>query len=491
VSATPITEARVESLVDSVRVPHALPREAGRPLRASAPVLAALDGLMFVAGSLAAQYGAHHAGVTTVPARWLAVFAAVLFALLVGRGLYRRRLQTHLLDDARVILISLTLAAGSALALQTLLTGSGDGELFVREWAFLGVYLVAGRTALQWSLGNAHRAGLLLRPTLIVGHGRIGALVAKRLLSRPELGLQPVGFLDKDPLALDEARDLPVLGASWDLERVVEEHGIRQVVVAFSTAPDHVLLRLLRRCDSLGVDVAFVPRFYEAVGEEVTVEHLGGVSLVLPKRVDPRDWQFRIKYLADRVVAAMLLLICAPILAIAAVAVLLSSGHPVVFRQRRVGRDGQVFEMLKFRSMRQRSGEDMAFVLPDGLGPGGVEGVDRRTRVGRLLRATNIDELPQLFNVLKGEMSIVGPRPERPEFATRFASSVYRYGERHRVKAGITGWAQVHGLRGRTSIPDRAEWDNFYIENFSLWLDLKILLMTVATVGKSLIARPS
>jgi exopolysaccharide biosynthesis polyprenyl glycosylphosphotransferase len=282
-----------------------------------------------------------------------------------------------------------------------------------------------------------------------------------------------------------------VLGASWDLERVVEEHGIRQVVVAFSTAPDHVLLRLLRRCDSLGVDVAFVPRFYEAVGEEVTVEHLGGVSLVLPKRVDPRDWQFRIKYLADRVVAAMLLLICAPILAIAAVAVLLSSGHPVVFRQRRVGRDGQVFEMLKFRSMRQRSGEDMAFVLPDGLGPGGVEGVDRRTRVGRLLRATNIDELPQLFNVLKGEMSIVGPRPERPEFATRFASSVYRYGERHRVKAGITGWAQVHGLRGRTSIPDRAEWDNFYIENFSLWLDLKILLMTVATVGKSLIARPS
>ena len=132
--------------------------------------------------------------------------------------------------------------------------------------------------------------------------------------------------------------------------------------------------------------------------------------------------------------------------------------------------------------MRAIEDDTSTFILPDGLGPGGVEGADRRTPIGRLLRSTNIDELPQLLNVFKGEMSLVGPRPERPEFAGRFEETVYRYADRHRVKAGITGWAQVHGLRGRTSIADRAEWDNFYIENFSLWLDLKILLMTAATL---------
>jgi lipopolysaccharide/colanic/teichoic acid biosynthesis glycosyltransferase len=137
--------------------------------------------------------------------------------------------------------------------------------------------------------------------------------------------------------------------------------------------------------------------------------------------------------------------------------------------------------------MREPPADAPAFVLPEGLGPGGVEGVDRTTRVGRLLRATSIDELPQLINVARGEMSLVGPRPERPEFVGRFERSVYRYGDRHRVKAGITGWAQVHGLRGRTSIADRAEWDNFYIENFSLWLDVKILLLTAAAVVRMLL----
>jgi lipopolysaccharide/colanic/teichoic acid biosynthesis glycosyltransferase len=117
------------------------------------------------------------------------------------------------------------------------------------------------------------------------------------------------------------------------------------------------------------------------------------------------------------------------------------------------------------------------------VGPGGVEGEDRRTRVGSLLRASSIDELPQLLNVLRGDMTIVGPRPERPEFVSQFERNVYRYGDRHRVKSGITGWAQVHGLRGKTSITDRAEWDNFYIENFSLWLDLKIMLLTFAALG--------
>jgi lipopolysaccharide/colanic/teichoic acid biosynthesis glycosyltransferase len=159
-------------------------------------------------------------------------------------------------------------------------------------------------------------------------------------------------------------------------------------------------------------------------------------------------------------------------------------GRPIFFRQVRVGRDGVPFEILKFRSMKLPTREELeaqARAIAEGL-PGGVEGVDRRTKVGVFIRRTSLDELPQLLNVLRGEMSIVGPRPERPEFVSRFESSVYRYTDRHRVKAGITGWAQVHGLRGKTSIDDRAEWDNWYVENFSLWLDVKILLMTAAAI---------
>jgi exopolysaccharide biosynthesis polyprenyl glycosylphosphotransferase len=410
------------------------------------------------------------------------LFAAVLFPLLSARGLYKRRLQSHVLDDARVVLFALTLSATLVLSLQVLLEGSGDGALLAREWAFVGVYLIAGRTALQWSLGNACRAGRLVRPTLIVGRGRVGTLLAERLMTRPELGLAPVGFLDKDPLPLDNPGDLPVLGASWDIERVVAEHHVEQVVIAFSTAPDEVMLRLLRRCDELGVDVAFVPRFYEHVPEHVTVEHLGGLSLLVPGRVNTRNWQFIVKYAADRVVAAVLIALLAPLFIRPGLVLLVTTGRPIFFRQTRVGRDGKPFEMLKFRSMHTIGDDTSTFVLPDGLGPGGVEGADRRTPIGRLLRDTSIDELPQLLNVLRGEMSLVGPRPERPEFAGRFEETVYRYADRHRVKAGITGWAQVHGLRGRTSIADRAEWDNFYIENFSLWLDLKIVLMTAATL---------
>jgi lipopolysaccharide/colanic/teichoic acid biosynthesis glycosyltransferase len=164
------------------------------------------------------------------------------------------------------------------------------------------------------------------------------------------------------------------------------------------------------------------------------------------------------------------------------VLVRLSSPGPIFFRQPRVGRDGRVFDCLKFRTMREPTDSFADFKLKDGAAPGGVEGADRRTTIGRFLRSTSLDELPQLINVLKGEMSLVGPRPERPVFVELFDMQIRRYGERHRVRAGMTGWAQVHGLRGQTSIADRVEWDNYYIENWSLALDLKILLMTLPAV---------
>jgi lipopolysaccharide/colanic/teichoic acid biosynthesis glycosyltransferase len=197
----------------------------------------------------------------------------------------------------------------------------------------------------------------------------------------------------------------------------------------------------------------------------------------------PRSISYSVKYALDRLVAAALLLLLSPLLVAAALAVFLSLGRPILYRQARVGRDGRVFGMLKFRTMRPPdNSEDHVQEFVAERAPGGVEGTDRRTRVGTFLRTTSLDELVQLVNVLNGEMSMVGPRPERPEYVEYFASRVHRYDDRHRVKGGITGWAQIHRLRGQTSIQERVEWDNYYIENFSIWLDLKILLLTIPAI---------
>ena len=445
----------------------------------------ALDGGMLLAAVLASSLGSRAAGVDAAPAGWLALFAVLVVAACAVRGMYRPRLRADILDDLRGVVTSTSLAAMAVLTLRELFTEPADlSAQSLRPWAFATVYLAAGRVALHWSRALARRHGESLRPTLIIGAGRIGRLMAKRLQSQPGLGLKPIGFLDRDPMAAadDEIR-LPVLGASWDLERVVADYGVEQVIVTFSTAPHEVLLRLVQRCEELGVEVAFVPRLFERMSQRLTIDYLGGVPLVVARRPNPRGIQFGIKYAADRLLAAVLLILASPLIVGAALAVWLSLGRPLFFKQRRVGRDGREFEMLKFRTMRAPERDEGAeFELEEGTAPGGVEGVDRRTPVTTFLRRTSIDELPQLVNVLVGHMSIVGPRPERANYVRLFEESVYRYGDRHRVKSGITGWSQVNGLRGKTSLADRVEWDNYYIENWSLWLDFKILLLTFVSV---------
>jgi lipopolysaccharide/colanic/teichoic acid biosynthesis glycosyltransferase len=187
-----------------------------------------------------------------------------------------------------------------------------------------------------------------------------------------------------------------------------------------------------------------------------------------------------LKHTADRVVAALLLLAVGLLLLVIALLVKLTSSGPILFRQRRVGLGGHEFDVLKFRTM--RVSDTSEFVPATGMAPGGVEGADRRTAIGRYLRATSLDELPQLINVLRGDMSLVGPRPERPEFVALFAREIHRYTDRHRVKPGLTGWAQVNGLRGQTPIATRVEFDNHYIENWSLRFDLRVLLLTLPEV---------
>jgi lipopolysaccharide/colanic/teichoic acid biosynthesis glycosyltransferase len=250
-----------------------------------------------------------------------------------------------------------------------------------------------------------------------------------------------------------------------------------------SRVADRDQSRVADRDQSIVVD----PDWVELRRIERERDHRARIPLL---RVEPARLPVSLaaKHVGDRLVAVGVLLVLAPLLGAIALVIKLTMGSPILFRQTRIGVDGEEFEMFKFRTM-SNDGDTAVqgplqgrWNLPCGLAPGGVEGEDRRTRFGRLLRRRSLDELPQLINVLRGEMSLVGPRPERPEYVEKFISEIHRYGERHRVRTGITGLAQIRGLRGRTSLSDRIELDNYYIDNWSLWLDVKIMVRTVKVV---------
>jgi exopolysaccharide biosynthesis polyprenyl glycosylphosphotransferase len=464
----------------------------------------ALDSVMLVLAVIAAVAGAHAAHAST-DGEWLAYcFPLVVILLMHLRGMYRTRLRVLILDGIVPVVSAVSLAAMVFVA-AGIFTGiaKDPGPLSARLWLFGLVYVGAGRVLLAVTQRQARSRGALGRPTLIIGAGAVAAHVARRLEETPEYGLQPIGFLDDDPPPAVTVADrrAPVLGSPSDLRRIAAETGAGHVILSFTREADASLVPLVRLCDELGLEVSIVPRMYESINERVALEHVGGLPLLGLRSVDPKGWQFDIKHAFDRVTALVMLVVIAPVLLAIALAIRITSPGPTMFRQRRVGRDGQAFDLLKFRSMRlaevapapaatagadeQPTAAADGFRPEPGMGPGGVEGVDRRTRVGRFIRRTSLDELPQLLNVLKGDMSLVGPRPERPEFVSLFREDIDRYSDRHRVKSGITGWAQVHGYRGQTSLHDRVEWDNFYIENWSLYLDVKILLLTVTAVFRS------
>ena len=447
------------------------------------------DALVLTLAVFVERLGGRAVGASPLPLTWFTLFPPITIAILAAARMYRPRLRIQLLDDPGTIAGATAIAAMTTISASVLLGGRTDLAVQgVRLWLFSTVYLTASRGGVIASLVAARRSGEAGARTLIVGAGTVGRLLARRFAEHPEVGLRPVGFLDKEPLERDavdsDSPNLPVLGASWDLAEVLERERVEHVVFTFSTAPHHVLLRMIDECTRREVRVTLVPRLFEKLPRDLTVDYLGGIPLLSINPSIPSSLRFRVKYLLDRGIAALALAVLSPLLLVVALAVRLSLGEPVLFRQVRVGRDGRTFEMLKFRSMRSERCipvEGDAEIRTD-IAPGGVEGDDRRTRLGALVRRTSIDELPQLLNVVRGEMSLVGPRPERPEFVDVFVDHVYRYDERHRVKSGITGWAQINGFRGKTSLADRVEWDNWYIENWSPWLDVKILLATVNAV---------
>jgi exopolysaccharide biosynthesis polyprenyl glycosylphosphotransferase len=402
-------------------------------------------------------------------------------AMLHVRGVYRRRVRIAL-RALSPMLGAISVAVMAVLVFdEIVLNGVTIGPVIAWTWVFTAVLLAGGRCVLALARRQARIKGVSGKPTLIVGSGVVGTAIAQRLAAAPEYGLTPVGFLDDDQAPVSTLRTLPILGSPSDLAEVAAEHGVQHVLFAFTHGRDQTLLALAERCEQLGLEVSLVPRLFESMNDRVALDWVGSLPVLGIRPLDPKGWQFRVKYAIDRPIALLALILLAPVMAVVGLAVKLSSPGPMLFRQRRIGQDGQVFEMLKFRSMHIPD-DDVEFVPPPGFAPGGVEGPDRRTPIGRFLRRSGLDELPQLINVLRGEMTLVGPRPERPEFAIAFGAQLARYTDRHRVKSGITGWAQVSGLRGQTSLVDRVDMDNYYIRNWSLSLDLKIALLTVPAV---------
>ena len=410
---------------------------------------------------------------------WL--YPVLPVALMSVRGLYVRRAWQTAVDAVFAAFGAVSIATMAYVTALAFTGREGGVELAAQLWVLSLAVVCAAHAGLLRLRRWAQRTQRVGARTLIVGAGEVGRRVARRLGQHPEYGLVPVGMVDVGPTPVAGDATPPLVGAPHELVQVAKWMRADHVVLAFPRIPDFELVRHIRHCEAAGLSVSLVPRLFETMNEKFEVQRLGALPLLALRSVDPRGWQFTLKYYLDRVVAAALLLVMLPVLLMIAATVRLTSPGPVFFRQRRVGLDGQVFDLLKFRSMYVDE-EKEHFQPAPGLAPGGIEGNDRRTPVGRLLRRTFLDELPQLINVLRGEMSIVGPRPERPEYVELFVDEVARYGDRHRAKSGITGWAQVHGLRGQTSVVERIELDNHYIDNWSLGLDLKILLLTCAAV---------
>ncbi len=394
-----------------------------------------------------------------------AAYAVLAFVALAASGLHRLRICLRLSDQFGRILTAVVApaavllpwaSAASALRLAAL----AAGLVLTLRWA--------GYAALR----AARRRGHLTEQALLVGAGRTGALVASLLGQHPELGLRPCGFLDGSPLGSGQA--LPVLGHPADLAEVAGRYGIGRVIVCFPDGRDEELIPVLRAGMELRTDICVVPRLHE-LGMAVSracLDEIQGIPLI-PLRRGRTAASRLLKRASDVAAAVILLTLTAPLLAVLALVIKLRRRHPVLFRQVRVTGAGRQAEIIKLRTMGEHSDADTCWVVPE----------RHLTPLDDWLRATHLDELPQLVNVLRGEMSLIGPRPERPYFTEQFEHEIPRYGDRHRMRTGLTGWAQVHGLHGDTSIDERVRFDNAYIDNWSFWLDAVILARTLASVA--------
>jgi exopolysaccharide biosynthesis polyprenyl glycosylphosphotransferase len=403
------------------------------------------------------------------------VTAAVVY-LLDGCA---HRLSLSALDDAPrlalrgVVVVGVTSMVGVPSASPIMRWAPDGAALFVTALSFAALAAV-GRGIGYNVLRRLQARGWPANRALIVGSGAIAAKLGRRLAEHREYGVVPLGFVHPVTRAAGDCVPGPVLGNVSDLPDLVVVHGVHQVFVAFSEMPDAEMVDLLRACDRLHCEIFVVPRLFELGVASAYCDYVWDVPLVRLRRAAFRCRTWALKRIFDVVIAMVALVLLSPLMLAIALALRLELGPKVLFRQVRLGLDGKPFELLKFRTLRPpRENEGVAWSEVK---------ADRVGLVGRFLRRSSLDELPQLWNVLRGQMSLVGPRPEQPPYVEQFGRTYPRYRERLRVPAGVTGLAQVLDLRGPTPIDDRVAFDNFYIEHWSVWQDVKILVRTVASV---------
>jgi len=403
---------------------------------------------------------------------WSYAFVGSVVLLLTATGHYRSRITLNIAREARSI------AACTAVPLLILAAVHIKGVSsvgLIEAGLCVVLSMLVLRCILYALIRRLRSKGVYGERTLIIGAGQIGTTFAATLEEHREYGLRPIGFLDD----VDGADlPLPLFGGVALLRMVLFEEKVDRVVVAFGRAREADMVDVLRACEDASVDIHILPRFFE-LGSAVhvtDVDDVWGFPLVRLRRPVRRTFSRAAKRALDMSVAAVGLLLSAPLYAVLAVAVKLSSPGPVHFRQQRVGQRGETVEILKLRSMQVHSDSDTEWTIAD----------EAVTRIGRVMRVLGLDEIPQLWNILRGQMSLVGPRPERPFFVEQFKAEIPHYDDRHRVPGGLTGLAQVHGLRGDTSIEERARFDNHYIENWSLWRDVTILMQTFFAVVRNI-----
>ncbi len=400
---------------------------------------------------------------------------AIVAVLAVNRQYYVPRAISRI-DQFYSVFGSVTLGILIAVALSEFLLKGTSFEvdfpraMMIYAWVSCITLIMLGRVGHQAVRQRLRDRGIGKDRLLVVGTGDISRIILQRILWSPHLGYDVVGLINGGGNT-SSVLGVPVLGQAEDLPELIADLGIDEVIIAIPEKGHREAVRIISYCERGRVSIKVFPDIFQFVTKDAGIDDLGGLPLLTVRDSALRGYMMVVKRFMDFTGALFGLIVLAPLLLLVAVAIKLESPGPAFFVQTRMGLDGTPFRMLKFRSMRRDA---------ERFGPGWtVDNDPRQTRLGRLLRRIDIDEFPNLINVLIGEMSLVGPRPEQPYYVAEFRNTVPRYMDRHREKAGMTGWAQVNGLRGDTSITERTKYDLWYTENWSILLDIKILLRTL------------
>jgi Undecaprenyl-phosphate glucose phosphotransferase len=452
------------------------------------------DALLGLSAFIAAYALRFHTGLIPVPKgipplhQYINVLPFIAVVVPFGfflQGLYRLRRGRSRVDDFFAVFVGSILAVlfgmMSTLYVETyiVISARDTGALEVSQpvWVIFLVLNVAltfaSRELMREVLERRWRAGIGLKKILIAGCGDLGRLVADKILEHRELGYQIVGFVD-DRAAGDHLgyRGFPLLGTLDDAAQITVDESVDHLYVALPPEEHVRMLELLESTSREMVDVKVVPDLLQVIALRARLEDLDGIPVININEPPLQGFNSIVKRSIDVAMSSVALMLFAIPLGIIALLVKATSKGPVLFHQERMGLDGKSFTIVKFRSMFDDAEKQTGPVWAVADDP-------RVTPVGRFLRRSNLDELPQLWNVLRGDMSIVGPRPERPHFVAQFKHKIPQYMLRHKVKAGLTGWAQVNGWRGNTALEKRIEYDLYYIENWSVRLDLKIMWLTL------------